>query len=79
MTYDLEPGEEDKLAASLLCLRVEPGRTQMLQSIRKVIAIPEVPILPALSTVSMLAFGYLLVSDSIQPIAVYLLQLYLAF
>ena len=51
----------------------------MLQSIRRQFAVPQVPVLPALSTISVLAFGYLLVSDSIQPIAVYLLQLYLAF
>ena len=51
----------------------------MLQSIRKSVPISRVPALPALSTISILAFGWLLMSDSIQPIAVYLLQLYLAF
>ena len=51
----------------------------MLQSIRNVLAVPQIPILPAISTMSVLAFGWLLVSDIIQPIAVYLLQLYLAF
>jgi hypothetical protein len=51
----------------------------MLQSIRRSLTVPQLPILPALSTVSVLAFVWLLVSDTIQPIAVYLLQLYLAF
>lgn len=50
----------------------------MLQSIRKILVIPQVPFLPALGTISVLAFGYLLVNDSIQPVAVYLLQVYLA-
>ena len=51
----------------------------MLQSILKAVSVPGIPVLPLLSAVSILAFGWLLVSDSIQPIAVYLLQLYLAF
>ena len=51
----------------------------MLQSILKVVPIPRVPALPLLSVVSIVAFGWLLISDTIQPIAVYLLQLYLAF
>jgi hypothetical protein len=51
----------------------------MLQSILKSVPAPRVPALPMLSAVSILAFGWLLISGSIQPIAVYLLQLYLAF
>ena len=51
----------------------------MLQSILKTVPIPRVPALPLLSSISILAFGWLLISDTIQPIAVYLLQLYLAF
>ena len=51
----------------------------MLQSILKSVPMPRVPALPVLSTISILAFSWLLISDSIQPIAVYLLQLYLAF
>ena len=51
----------------------------MLQSILKSIPIPRVPTLPVLSALSVLAFSWLLISDSIQPIAIYLLQLYLAF
>ncbi len=51
----------------------------MLQSILKSVPVLRVPALPFLGTVSILAFGWLLISDTIQPIAVYLLQLYLAF
>jgi len=51
----------------------------MLQSILKSVPVLRVPALPLLSTVSIVAFGWLLISDTIQPIAVYLLQLYLAF
>ncbi len=51
----------------------------MLQSIRSSISIPRVPALPVLGTLSILAFSWLLLSDSIQPIAVYLLQIYLIF
>jgi hypothetical protein len=51
----------------------------MLQSIRRSVPIPKVPALPVLGTLSVLAFCWLLLSDSIQPIAVYLLQIYLVF
>ena len=51
----------------------------MLQSILKAVPAFRVPALPVLSSLATLAFGWLLANDSIQPIAVYLLQLYLAF
>lgn len=51
----------------------------MQQSVRKSLSIPRVPTLSIVSTVSVLAFGWLLVSDSIQPLVIYLLQIYLAF
>lgn len=51
----------------------------MLQTIHKSLPVLRVPALPILSTVSALAFGWLLISDSIQPIVIYLLQIYLAF
>jgi hypothetical protein len=51
----------------------------MLQSIRRAIPLPLIPIHTVVCGSSMLAFGWLLVSDSIKPIAVYLLQIYLAF
>jgi hypothetical protein len=51
----------------------------MLQSIVRSVPVPRLPALPLLSGLSIVAFGWLLVSDNIQPIAVYLLQLYLAF
>ena len=67
------------LAEGLLLEGGEPGRNAMLQSILKAVPIPQVPALPLLGAISTVAFGWLLMSDSIQPIAVYLLQLYLAF
>ena len=51
----------------------------MLQSIRRAIPLPQIPIHAIVCGSSMLAFGWLLASDSIKPIAVYLLQIYLAF
>lgn len=51
----------------------------MLQSVRRSLPIPRVPALSIVSTVSLLAFGWLLVSDSIQPLVIYLLQIYLVF
>ena len=51
----------------------------MLQSIQKTVPTLRVPALPLLSAISIAAFSWLLISDSIQPIAVYLLQLYLTF
>lgn len=52
----------------------------MLRSItRRAVSLPQAPtrLLPHL--LSVLAFGWLLAQDLIQPIAIYLLELYLAF
>ena len=68
-----------QLAAGLLLQMHEPGRSPMLQSIRRAVALPQIPIHAVVCGSSMLAFGWLLASDSIKPIAVYLLQIYLAF
>ncbi len=51
----------------------------MLQAIRKAISVPQVPVEALATAVSVLAFGWLLANDLIQPIVIYLLQLYLAF
>ena len=55
----------------------------MLQSIRKVVALPQVriqvPVEALVSVSSVLAFGWLLANDLIQPIVIYLLELYLTF
>lgn len=51
----------------------------MLQTIRRSAILPRVPSLAVLGSTAALAFGWLLISDSIQPVVVYLLQLYLAF
>ena len=50
----------------------------MLQSIRKSISVPRVPALAIASTISVSAFGWPLISDSIQPIVIYVLQIDLA-
>jgi len=51
----------------------------MLESIRKAVAIPRLPV-ELLSCAGVVAgFGMLLMQDLIQPIAIYLLQLYLLF
>lgn len=51
----------------------------MPQSILRALPVARVPALAVLAALCVLAFGWLLLSDSIQPIAVYLLQLYLVF
>lgn len=51
----------------------------MLQSIRRALPIPQVPVHAVVCGTSVLAFGWLLANDSIKPITVYLLQIYLAF
>ena len=51
----------------------------MLESIRKSIAIPGVSTQVVVTAATLLAFGWLLVNDLIRPLAVLLLQLYLAF
>lgn len=51
----------------------------MLDSLRKHVALPQVPALPTLSAVTLASFGMLLAYDLIHPIAVYLLKLYLMF
>ncbi len=51
----------------------------MLQSIRRSLAVPQVPSLALATTASVASFGWLLAHDLIAPIFVYLLELYLAF
>lgn len=51
----------------------------MLQSIRKIRAIPEVAAQVLISAGVVLSFFLLLVQNHIHPIVVYFLQLYLAF
>ncbi len=51
----------------------------MLEAIRKAIVIPGVPVQVVVSAVTLLAFAWLLVNDLVRPLAVLLLQLYLAF
>jgi len=51
----------------------------MLEAIRKAVVLPHVPAQALIAAVTFTAFGWLLVNDLIQPLAVLLLQLYLAF
>ncbi len=51
----------------------------MLESIRRHAAIPHVPTRWLLSTGTVLSFGWLMANDLIDPIVLYLMQLYLAF
>ncbi len=51
----------------------------MLHTITRTESLARLPLLPLLSAISIAGFSWLLISDSIQPIAIYLLQLYLTF
>ena len=51
----------------------------MIESIRKAIALPQVPVQAIAAGLTVSAFAWLLAQGAIQPIAIYLLQLYLSF
>ena len=51
----------------------------MIESIRKAITLPQVPIQVVATGLTVSAFAWLLAQGAIQPIAIYLLQLYLSF
>ena len=51
----------------------------MLEAIRKAVVLPHVSPQTLIGVITFTAFGWLLVNDLIQPVAVLLLQLYLAF
>ena len=51
----------------------------MLEAIRKAAALPRVSPQTLIAAVTLTSFCWLLVNDLIQPVAVLLLQLYLAF
>src|SRR5436309_13000874 len=55
------------------------GRTAMLQSIRKHVAIPALPGTLLLTLATVTSFGVLLAHDLVHPVVVYALQLYLSF
>jgi hypothetical protein len=74
-----DQSDSRELAARLLSLEIEPGRFSMLQSIRRAIALPQVPVQALATVISMLAFGWLLINDLVQPIVILLLELYLTF
>jgi hypothetical protein len=51
----------------------------MLDSVRKRVAVPHVPVKMLLSVGTLASFGWLLSHDLIHPIVIYALQAYLAF
>jgi len=51
----------------------------MIASVRKVAALPAVPLPAIYSAAALLSFGWLLVQDRVHPLVVYCLQLYLSF
>ena len=51
----------------------------MLAAIRKAVHVPDVPVEGVVSAVTGLAFFWLLAKGVVQPLAVYLLQIYLSF
>jgi hypothetical protein len=53
-------------------------RNVMLDSVRKHVAVPEIPVKALLSVGSLASFGWLLSHDLIHPIVIYALQLYLS-
>ena len=51
----------------------------MLDSLRKTVVLPQVPVRVWMPAVSLTAFGWLLAQDLIHPVVIFLIQLYLAF
>jgi hypothetical protein len=54
-------------------------RNAMLDSVRKHVAVPDVPVKVLLSVGSLVSFGWLLSHDLVHPIVIYALQLFLSF
>jgi hypothetical protein len=54
-------------------------RNAMLDSVRKHVAVPYVPVKVLLSVGSLASFGWLLSHDLVHPIVIYALQIYLSF
>lgn len=54
-------------------------RNAMLDSVRKHVAVPYVPVKVLLSVGSLASFGWLLSHDLVHPIVIYALQVYLSF
>lgn len=51
----------------------------MLQSVRKAVSMPELPVQTLLSAGVLLSFLWLVVHNRIHPVVIYFLQLYLQF
>ena len=63
----------------MLCFRLQPGRMLMLRLIQWTVVLPRLSLRGLYPLLSVLAFGWLLTNDIIQPIVMYVLQLYLTF
>jgi hypothetical protein len=62
-----------------LLLQVQILEVVMLEAIRKAVDIPTVPLEGVATAVTAAAFFWLLAKGAIQPLAIYLLELYLSF
>ena len=51
----------------------------MIQSLRKYVALPQIPVTASVAVGTFATFGWLLVQDQIHPILIYCLQLFLSF
>ena len=51
----------------------------MIESIRKALVLPQVPVQAIATGLTVSAFAWLLAQGAVQPLAIYLLQLYLSF
>jgi hypothetical protein len=75
-------GEAARLVAAGNTLAMRGGRMRrnaMLDSARKQVVVPYVPVKVLLSVGSLASFGWLLFHDLVHPIVIYALQLYLSF
>lgn len=68
-----------RVGNGLAIREVRMRRNVMLDSVRKQVAVPYVPVKVLLSVGSLASFGWLLSHDLVHPIVIYALQLYLSF
>jgi hypothetical protein len=68
-----------QLGNGLAMKGVRMRRNAMLDSVRKHVAVPYVPVKVLLSVGSLASFGWLLSHDLVHPIVIYALQIYLSF
>ena len=51
----------------------------MIESIRRALAFPRLPVQEIAAATTVLGFGWLLAHDLVQPIVIFMLELYLTF